>query len=161
MKLVKKNIFKNITTVATVTTKDGYFSITGAIYDKREISEYSDGMTAGGCIHYEITKKFPSLLPFVCLHLSDLNGVPMHGIENSLYHLKNGFQNKELTEDQFILEWCKYYRIPQKFFNDLQILQRDKIAYTLKFQELGIFDLWKEQAAAGLKLLSEMIEAQN
>jgi hypothetical protein len=52
-----------------------YFSITGETKD------------CGGCIHDEILKERPDLAPLVALHLSDLDGVPMHAEANGFYWL--------------------------------------------------------------------------
>jgi hypothetical protein len=66
----------------TITIKaDKYFSITGEL-------KYKDRSSCGGCIHDEILKAAPHLVPFVNLHLATLDGKPMHTIENGFYWLK-------------------------------------------------------------------------
>lgn len=39
----------------------------------------------GGCCHEEILKRCPQFGPAIALHLSDEDGVPMHGVENGWY----------------------------------------------------------------------------
>ena len=65
----------------TITIKaDKYFSITGDLKCK-------DGGWAGGCIHDEILKAAPHLVPFVKIHLAALDGEPLHALENGWYWL--------------------------------------------------------------------------
>lgn len=55
-----------------------YFSLTGrAVIKGRE--------SVSGAIHDEILKAFPELEDLVALHLSDINGKPMHSFENGKY----------------------------------------------------------------------------
>lgn len=62
-----------------------YFSITANAYRR------------GGCLHDEILELRPDLKPFVDLHSSDLDGVPMHAVANGFYWL------------------CKIIGIPQQY----------------------------------------------
>jgi len=76
---MKKTFEKSLATAdkflkVTISTEKG-FSITG---ETKEM---------GGCIHDLILEHFPHFKPFVDLHLSDLDGVPMHAEENGFYWL--------------------------------------------------------------------------
>lgn len=44
-------------------------------------------LASGGCQHELVLQHFPELAPLVALHLSDIDGVPMHAAENGLYWL--------------------------------------------------------------------------
>lgn len=55
-----------------------YFSLTGRVVEKGRES-YS------GAIHDEILKAFPQLADIAALHLSDIDGKPMHSFENGKY----------------------------------------------------------------------------
>jgi len=70
--------------------KSAYFSLTGTI-DRFEASRYGSGRwvdDTGGCIHEEILKHWPELKPVADLHLSDMDGVPMHGAENAWHWMR-------------------------------------------------------------------------
>lgn len=55
-----------------------YFSLTGRIV--------VNGVTeTSGAIHEEILAVFPELAQAAALHLSDINGLPMHSFENGKY----------------------------------------------------------------------------
>lgn len=53
-----------------------YFSLTGETKD------------SAGCIHETLLRKWPELGDLAALHLSDINGVPMHAAENGWYWLQ-------------------------------------------------------------------------
>jgi hypothetical protein len=55
-----------------------YFSLTGRIVEGGRES-------GGGAIHDEILKAFPQLADIAALHLSDIDGKPMHSFENGRY----------------------------------------------------------------------------
>ncbi len=58
-----------------------YFSVTGEQRNKRGRVE------ACGCLHTDILKEIPAFEPLIALHLSDVNGVPMHAEANGYYWL--------------------------------------------------------------------------
>lgn len=58
-----------------------YFSLT---YD---LVSATGCFIAGGAGHDEILKHFPQFRDLAALHLSDIDGVPMHAAENAFYHL--------------------------------------------------------------------------
>lgn len=45
------------------------------------------GSEFGGCCHNEILKHWPDLKSLADLHLSDVDGTPMHALENGFYWL--------------------------------------------------------------------------
>ena len=74
-----------------------YFSLTGRIVIKGRES-------VSGAIHDEILKAFPELEDLAALHLSDIDGKPMHSFENGKYWAgftkwENG--NAEILADHF------------------------------------------------------------
>lgn len=63
-----------------------YFSITGDIDVKTVNGGWKE--ESGGCIHGEIRKHFPEKFDdLIALHLSDIDGLPMHAVENGWYWL--------------------------------------------------------------------------
>lgn len=60
-----------------------YFSITAAGYDC--------GSEFGGCCHEIILKHFPKFADLVALHLSGIDGMPMHADSNGWYDLAGYF----------------------------------------------------------------------
>tara|TARA_R110002012_G_C11471690_1_gene594030 strand:- start:64 stop:561 length:498 start_codon:yes stop_codon:yes gene_type:complete len=109
-----KKISKREYLEVVITTERGYFSITGSTYEKlgrgQRYEEYEifNGSkfeySTGGCIHETILKHFPEFKIFVDLHLSDLEGVPMHFLDNGVYHLRE-YLNKRHSNTA-IIESC-------------------------------------------------------
>lgn len=60
-----------------------YFSVTAEV--STAASRRRNDIEAGGCIHDLVLKHFPEVAPVVALHLSDMDGVPMHAAANALY----------------------------------------------------------------------------
>lgn len=57
-----------------------YFSVTATQYEgQRDV--------AGGCMHDLVLYLWPELKPIVDLHLSDMDGTPMHDVANGWYQL--------------------------------------------------------------------------
>jgi hypothetical protein len=63
-----------------VSNDNGYWSVTGDLSCGRKRID-------GGMLHDEIRKHLPRLAPFIDLHLSNTDGVPMHVLENGYYWL--------------------------------------------------------------------------
>ena len=84
MKLFKRKDPLNFIEANAILHKIGdqkpYFSLTGRIV----INGRTD---ISGAIHEEILKYFPQLEDFVSLHLSDIDGKPLHSLENGKYML--------------------------------------------------------------------------
>jgi hypothetical protein len=61
-----------------------YFSLTGEEYEKRRL-------VSCGCMHDRLLEIWPDLKPIADLHLSDIDGVPMHAKANGWYWLEGSF----------------------------------------------------------------------
>lgn len=72
-----------------------YFSLTGVEYEPTR--HMVNGMrvgwqeASGGCIHDRLLEQWPDLAPLAALHLSDIDGTPMHAAGNGLYWLAGMF----------------------------------------------------------------------
>lgn len=136
--------------------KNGHqdFSITGDIYEagKPKIDKYH---ISGGCIHEEIAKYFPEFVIFIKLHLCDYEGIPMYAVENGYYHLTNGFNKTKPEQPNFKDEFCEYYRITGKQFEDLKTA-KNQLQYALKLQSLNILQQWKYEATAAIDYLESL-----
>lgn len=64
-----------------------YFSVTGTL-DKEELKSgwRQNVYSVGGCIHEDILQHLPDLKDAIALHLSTMDGVPMHCLENGYYY---------------------------------------------------------------------------
>lgn len=60
-----------------------YFSLTGAHYSAARESDRN--MLSCGCIHEKIIEVCHEMAPLVAIHLSTLDGVPMHATENAVH----------------------------------------------------------------------------
>jgi len=73
-----KNYIEATAILHKIGNKKPYFSLTGRIVEKGRES-------VSGAIHKEILAAFPQLADIAALHLSDIDGVPMHSFENGKY----------------------------------------------------------------------------
>jgi hypothetical protein len=66
-----------------------YFSLTATLYETRTDSRGRARTedVAGGCMHEEILQHRPDLADLAALHLSDIDGKPMHAEANGWYDL--------------------------------------------------------------------------
>lgn len=88
------------------------------------------GSEFGGCCHDEILKHWPDLAPLAALHLSDIDGAPMHAEANGWYWLSAsmggcgeryhggtskghyGGEYREPTADECLKVFADHVRIP-------------------------------------------------
>lgn len=76
-----------------------YFSITGEVYNPRSRRRGGDGFIMGGAIHEVILAYWPNLAPLVNVHLSDIDGVPMHAAANAAYWAGlSKYQSRDLVK---------------------------------------------------------------
>lgn len=141
--------------------KNGHndFSITASVY---QAPHWNGGnrdqfFISGGCCHDDILAARPNLKIFVDLHLADVNGAPMHAIENGFYHLSKGFNNTKPNDPSFKTEYCDYYRLNEKQF-DILSTSEDKTVFAYYLSKLGIVAQWKKQANEAIVLLEEWTE---
>lgn len=142
-----------------------YFSITGNI--KKTDKRYRDPYIMGGCIHEEILKHFPQLAPLVDVHLSGADGQPIHAEANarywaglSKYEPKGNNPEKNPTEtdekgtfNPSIL--AQHLQTDEKTAREVRQgfllgLPWDRIT-----AQLGLIELWSDQAAKARALLFE------
>lgn len=136
--------------------KNGHqdFSITGNLWEagKPKIDRYLIG---GGCIHDSIEKYFPEFIPFIRLHLCDYKGAPCFAASNMLFHLQNGFNQTKKSDPSFKKEFCKYYRVTEDQFDNLNEAE-NKIQISIMLQDMGIVDQWQKQADEAIAYLERL-----
>lgn len=131
------------------------FAITGTQWEiGRRRAERN--ITRFGCIHDYILEAFPEFEPFVKLHLCDFEGVPMHAIENMRYHITSGFNSTHVKDDNFVQEYCDYYRITKTEFDALSTARADKLYFQYVFETLPIRARWKEEAQSAIGQLETL-----
>lgn len=138
--------------------KNGHqdFAITGTTWEIGKPRTERNSIS-GGCIHDEILSACPELSDFVKLHLCDYDGVPtMHAIENMRYHMENGFNSTKVNDENFVSEYCDYYRITKAEFDTLFAAKMDKLYFQYVFEILPIRARWKEEARDAIKQLEAL-----
>lgn len=123
--------------------KNGHcdFSATCLIYEKLRNGRWD--CVGGGADHDAIRKYFPHLSEFCDLHLSNSYGQPMYAVENGIYLL---------THDGLKVG-AEYLRIPEGL---AQTLSAEKEYFKYQLFDLGIVDMWKEQAEKAIAHLEEL-----
>jgi hypothetical protein len=146
-----KNGHDTFAITATITKKNpcdkSHFD---AVYYAPTDKYYAHDM--GGCLHDEILAVMPSLKPFIDLHLSDGNGVPMYAVENGKYHMTN----KEV--------FTKYLRLTDSQANEFYALPTNGVKnWNLLFTEKieSMYPQWLSEANKAKELLSELIKNHN
>ena len=137
--------------------KNGHqnFAITGTVWGIGKKRTDRNIVTCG-CIHDEILKTCPELGDFVKLHLCDYDGVPIHAVSNMYYHMENGFIPTKVNDENFVSDYCDYYRITKAELDALFAAKMDKLYFQYVFESLPIRARWKEEAQASIKHLEEL-----
>lgn len=135
--------------------KNGHqdFSITGTCWEKGKAKNDRSIIRAGACGN-TIAELFPEYSIFNRLHLCDYKGIPMHCTANCFYHLRNGF-NSHTTGEDFIAEYCSYYRVTRDQFIELNKAETET-HFAILFERLGVFQQWENEANEAIKLLKEL-----
>lgn len=152
MKVINYYGEKHVIQVQKQLTKIGsqtpYFSVTANIYkatksgkiDKR----YRD-MVTGGCCHEEILKAYPGMADLIALHLSDIDGKPMHAVANGWYWLEQ--------EKYDVL--ARHLRID---VDEAKLLKGVDKEYFTRFVEAQ-YPRWKAEADAMIEKYSLQVKA--
>lgn len=135
----------------TISTERGYFSIT------------ADGKNRCGCLHEEILQYRPDLKCFVDLHLSDIDGQPMHTEENGWYWLAKvagipqRYEPSE-TKEKCLVYFCQHCRISQLEAEIIVAQIQDKQYPRDEWQKImsGMRPRWKKEAENALALLESL-----
>lgn len=145
---MKKQITKFSPLIITLSIESGRFSAT------------AQSGTNFECLHKEILAVAPKLKPFVDLHLSDLDGVPMHSEENGWYWLAKAagipqkYEPKQSLAECFVL-FCSHARMTSLEALELrEKVQKAKNPRAIWQKQIdGLRPRWKSEADAALKLL--------
>lgn len=153
-----------ITVNAELVKRDGnsypYFSLTGEI--ARNDKRFRDPIITCGAIHEEIISYFPSLAPLVTVHLSAADGQPMHAEANARYWAglstyPDGSPMGEYKPRMLAQHLQADRKTADEARNGLLMgLSWDRIT-----AELGLINLWSNQAGAARKLLKDIKQAAN
>lgn len=108
-----------------------YFTITGEMKD------------CCGCIHDEIMKYHPEFKDLIDMHLSDIDGIPMHCVENGWY-----WMGKTKWEPANVKNIARHFRIDEKTAEELIEMEtkEELIAWVETMKPV-----WKKEAEAVIK----------
>jgi hypothetical protein len=145
------------------------FSITADVYEKNGRGYglmWRDYMR--GCCHNHILSLRPELAPFVALHLSTWQGVPMHSASNawywfqgmqpeaadSKYHAETGSSPK--TPDECRAIFADHIRATPEQVQQIEaMLPRSQVELQVIMEDMGFFEQWQREAQAAIRQLEE------
>lgn len=140
--------------------KNGHdsFAITGTLWEANK--PLTDRNTiSSGCIHDVIGKTKKSLQPFIDLHLSDGDGVPMYAVENGYYYYSAQYPDAATWFNTL----QEYLRIDSdechRLVNEMNAIhtEAERKAYFTAYVEL-CKPRWKQEAEAAQTLLKQLID---
>lgn len=152
-----------------------HYSITGdvKILDRR----YRDPFIMGGAIHETILNYFPGLAPLVLVHLSDLEGVPMHSEANARHWAglskwpdgspmspRTDYGRYPLETGSDGLEWsplllAKHLRIEEPEAREIREALARGVTWRQILELSKLPDRWAREAAAARALLNTVESA--
>lgn len=145
MKKVIKYTEAETYSIVTLTIENDYFSITGSQYPINK-PPTEKNMVVCGAIGDRIKDGGICEL-FNKLHLSNLDGVPIHALANSEYHYKNN--SKEI--------FINHLRCEPEFYDYLKAngtKTNINSLIAMKIEELR--PIWKKEAEKAIHLLNEL-----
>jgi len=161
--LIDKKINNKKYLRVNIETVNNYFSITGSLFEKLSRGQkYYDyklfngekfEQTTGGCIHDTILKYYPEFKNIVDLHLSDLDGLPMHFFANGFYYITQFLKRKEYS----LKVIQNHFRIDRKEAKKLcRFIANEGEIYTKKYILNNYIERYKNEAKNALKQISEL-----
>lgn len=142
------------------------FSLTADIFEESRNGRWVD--VGGGCCHDHILSLKPELAPFVALHLSTWQGVPMHSASNawywfqgmhpeaadSKYHAGAGPSAKTPEECRAI--FADHLRAtPEQVQQIAAMLPRSQAELQVIIEDMGFLEQWQSEAQAAIRQLEE------
>lgn len=140
------------------------FSITADVYSKAGNNRWVDYM--GGCCHEHILSLKPELAPFVALHLSTWQGVPMHSAANAWYWFQGAFPeaasskyhggtgSSAKTPDECRDTFASYIRAtPEQVGEIAAMLPRSQDELQAALEDLAFPEQWQREAQAAIRQL--------
>lgn len=131
-----------------------YFSVTGEAY-RITGKQGRPPMLASGCIHdyiQQVTSRFNDV---IALHLSDIDGTPMHAVENGLYWLG---QNKYQALDTEAAK--RHFRCTDsEIIKLLAAYKHGKQAY-IDYIDKHLRPRWQQEAQAVIDKYGLEVEAE-
>lgn len=130
---------------------DQYFSITAT------------GFRRFGCLHDEILQYRPDLKPLIDIHLSNLDGMPMHAEANGWYWLakacgiKQQYEPDQSELDSFVIFGQHIRTLPKEAHEILKRVktsENPRLTWQAEVQNLLLH--WKTQAENALKLIQSL-----
>ena len=120
-----------------------YFTAVANVWDTRYRAGDPDSC---GQNHEIISAAFPHLRDIIALHMSNIDGVPMHAIENGWYFFTNAAYVPPEQQWRSGIERAEaYLRAPAGYFDDV----RNKDEFVARIDELR--PVWKAEADAAIK----------
>lgn len=126
-----------------------YFSLTGSVYDGPRAAD--SRYRSGGAIGDNLVQLLPGLAPINRLHLSNINGEPLHAEANGLYFLGNLRE----AEERHLPRVARHFRIERADAFDLWVefcVADDQPQFVADYCDTQR-DRWKAEAQAGLALI--------
>lgn len=159
--ITKSNLVIKISTNEEKSTP--YFSITGELYEEGK-SKIERNLIACGCIHEDILEVAPELKALVDLHLSDLDGVPIHAEENGWFWLAKASgvpQPYEPSQDsnKCFKFFCQHARLSTE--DAQEVVDRVK-RNPVRGREMwgkyldGLRPVWHDQAQKAIELIKSL-----
>ena len=143
----KKGSVRVVININIERTNHTYLSVCGEVYDV--INSHRSKLVSCGQCTKEMREFFPEYHDFLDLHLSDLDGKPMHAMENGLYFLK---KLHESDSDVSILTIMKHFRI--SYQEAIEISVMGEPAQRLRIS--SYYPRWMSEMTHAIKRLEQL-----